>query len=104
MPVSSSDIRFIIRTACVKLSRYTWFNDHARESTLYLGNPNMNFPKTTSLPRRFDTLFHRVQLEVAYTKTFLFQIQSPSSPDCGCGHVAEDVEDSPLSSLFSFIK
>lgn len=68
-----------VRNACLNLSRASWLSDRAKKSTLCLVVPNLNLPRTTSLPRRFDNLSHRLELDVARDNEFLSQTRRPSS-------------------------
>lgn len=72
MPLSFSCIHYIAQNTCTKLSRAAWFNDHAKESTIYLLDSNLNSKRITRFSRKFDTLLRRLRLDVAYTKKHFF--------------------------------
>ncbi|CAN7985796.1 unnamed protein product [Ixodes hexagonus] len=76
--------------------QYAWFDERARTSLLYTLDPHLHFPKDTDLPRFLDTLLHRLQLNIAFTRKFLNKISRAPSPDCTCGMAIEDVEHLPF--------
>ena len=91
IPVSQCEINRILRRTKRELCLSTWFPDSTKESILYAVDPNLECQLDPQLPRRIDTLIHRLRLGTAYTKHFLFRIHRASSSTCSCGHDDEDV-------------
>lgn len=61
------------------------------QAQVMAANPSLACPCASHLGRSVDTLLHRLRLDVAYTKKFLYRIQFADDTCCACGDQTEDV-------------
>lgn len=92
IPFSRSDAAKLVSNIGKELTSSLWANPSYHYAPLHKLDPLLNFQVPRGLPRRVEGVLHRLRLNVAFTKSYLFQIRNVGTPHCLHCNVLEDRE------------
>lgn len=92
IPFSKTDIKYLIAHHSKEMAVDIWFNEAGRQSTLFVVDPELRFYIPSDIPRKFETMLHRLRLNVAFTREFRYKINEIEDPKCSCGQDVETIE------------
>ena len=82
MPYCRGDVTSLIKLHARSATKRLWKSSAHHYPPLYLLDPDLTYRVPRNLPRRRESLIHRLRLGVAYTQEFLHRIGKTHSPNC----------------------
>ncbi|XP_029825787.4 uncharacterized protein LOC115311305, partial [Ixodes scapularis] len=92
IPFSRSDANHLIESIGNEISLSLWENPQYYYYSLHRIDPKLEFRIPRGLPRKLETVLHRLRLNVAYTKYYLHKIGKAESSDCSSCRTTHNIE------------
>lgn len=86
----------VLRHFREELFKQQWFTEKSLDTLLPYIDPHLKLPPCTRTKRKYDAVFHRLRLKLAFTGSFLRRIRQRESPTCEYGDPFEGVNHIPL--------